>query len=242
MDIVILAGGRCDDELRKASGADTRAEIEINGARLVDTVLNATRPLGEPILVGGPSGITARQVEAGANFCDSLSNGLQQVTTKHFLLVTVDLPCLTTESLIDFIDRCDRSAGLNYPIVPMQDCEAKFPGMRRTTLKLREGEFTGGNVALMEKELMTRALPVMERAYEVRKKPLKLAQTIGLGVLCRVTLGQVWPRTLRLAALERAVGKFLGVPVRGVISRYAELGADLDKAEQYEQFVRLKKI
>ncbi|MCH7904461.1 MAG: NTP transferase domain-containing protein [Armatimonadetes bacterium] len=241
MDIVILAGGRCDDELRKASGADTRAEIEIDGTRLVDTVLSATSPLGEPILVGGPSGITARQVEAGANFCDSLSNGLSQVKTEHFLLVTVDLPCLTTESLNDFVDRCDRSAGLNYPIVPMQDCEARFPGMRRTTLKLREGEFTGGNVALMEKEMMARALPVMERAYEVRKKPLLLAQTIGLGVLGRVMLGQVWPRTLRLAALERAVGKFLGVPVRGVISRYAELGADLDKAEQYEQFARLQK-
>ncbi|MCH7945948.1 MAG: hypothetical protein IIC73_08055, partial [Armatimonadetes bacterium] len=125
-------------------------------------------------------------------------------------------------------------------IVRAEECERRFPGMKRTTLKLREGEFTGGNVALMQTEAMLRALPVMERAYSLRKKPLLLARELGLGVLGRVVLGQMWPQTLPVARLEKAVGRFLGVGVHGVFSGYAELGADLDGAEQYEAFCRLE--
>ena len=240
MDVVILAGGRCDDELRAASGAEFRADIEVCGRTLARTVLEAAGPLGEPILVGGPAGLTKRQTAAGDDFCGSLRNGLEQVATEKFLLITVDLPCLTTQALQDFLDRCDGQAGLNYPIVRADECERRFPGMKRTTLKLREGEFTGGNVALMQTEAMRRALPVMERAYSLRKSPLRLARELGLGVLGRVVLGQIWPQTLPVARLEKAVGRFLGVGVHGVVSGYAELGADLDSAEQYEAFRRLE--
>jgi hypothetical protein len=236
LDVVILAGGRCDDALRAATGAELRADVKVGGRTLAERVLEATRPLGEPILVGGHDGLSDRRVPAGEDFCDSLGNGLKEVTTDSFLLVTVDLPCLTTEGLRDFVSHCDPGAGLNFPIVSKEDCERAFPGMKRTTLKLREGTFTGGNVALMDTALMRRALPVMERAYAMRKKPLKLAQIVGFGVLFRVVLGQVVPSTLPLSCLEKSVGKFLGVTVHGVVSRYAELGADLDKAEQLAAF------
>lgn len=241
MDVVILAGGKCDDELRAATGAEFRAEIEVHGTRLVDTVLEAAKPLGEPILVGGPANLSDRQVPAGADFCDSLRNGLEQVTTERFLLVTVDLPCLTTCALEDFVEQCDPKAGLNYPIVSSAACEESFPGMKRTTLKLREGVFTGGNVAMMDTEMMKRALPIMTKAYAFRKKPLRLAHVVGLGVLGRVLLGQIWPRTLSIKSLEKAMGKFLEVPVHAVPSKFAELGADLDKAEQFLIFQSLKK-
>ena len=94
MDVVILAGGRCDDELRAASGAEFRADIEVCGRTLARTVLDAARPLAEPILVGGPEGLSQRQAAAGDDFCGSLRNGLEQVKTDKFLLVTVDLPCM----------------------------------------------------------------------------------------------------------------------------------------------------
>ena len=239
MDVVVLAGGRCDGELRAATGAEFRADIKLGGRTLAEIVSAAVSPLGEPIFVGGPEGIATRRVPAGEDFCGSLANGLAQVKTDSFLLVTVDLPCLTTDGLQDFIASCDQSAGLNYPIVRIEDCERAFPGMRRTTLKLREGTFTGGNVALMGTEAMRRTLPVMEGAYAMRKRPLKLAQIVGFGVLFRVVFGQVFPSTLSLAFLERGVGRFLGVTVHGVVSPFAELGADLDKAEQFEAFSRL---
>jgi hypothetical protein len=238
VDVVILAGGRTDEALRAATGANYRADIVLAGRTLAERVLEATAPFGEPILVGGPEGRSLRRVEGGADFCESLGNGLARVESERFLLVTVDLPCLTTEGLRDFVSNCDPSAGLNFPIVRIEDCEREFPGMRRTTLKLREGTVTGGNVGLMETAAMRRALPVMRRAYALRKRPLRLAHMVGFGVLARVVLGQAVPASLPLACLERGVGRFLGVKVHAVLSRYAELGADLDKAGDYEGFLR----
>jgi hypothetical protein len=238
VDVVILAGGRCDDALRAATGAELRADIVVAGKTLTERVLAATAPFGEPILVGGPIGATKRRVESGASFCDSLGNGLAQVTTERFLLVTVDLPCLTTEGLQDFVGKCDPDAGLNFPVVRIEDCERAFPGMKRTTLKLREGTVTGGNVGLMVTETMRRVLPVMERAYALRKQPLKLAQMVGFGTLGRVVLGQAVPGCLPIKRLEEGVGRFLGAKVHAVFSPYAELGADLDKASDFEAFER----
>ena len=73
------------------------------------------------------------------------------------------------------------------------------------------------------------------------------ASFVFIRVLAPV-LGPVWVATARLllggaalslAFLERGVGRFLGVTVHGVVSPFAELGADLDKAEQFEAFSRL---
>lgn len=239
MDVVILAGGKCSDELRAVTNVEHRADIVLAGRPIAQIVLEATRPFGEAIIVGGPKGLAKRRVEAGANFCDSLRNGLREVATDKFLLVTVDLPCLTSEGLQDFVAHCDQSAGLNFPVVRKEDCERMFPGMKRTTLKLREGTFTGGNVALMDTAMMRQALPVMERAYAMRKQPLRLAQIVGFGTLFRVVLGQAFPATLPLSCLEGSVGRFLGVSVHAVVSRFPELGADLDKPGDYEAFSSL---
>ncbi|HXH59768.1 MAG TPA: NTP transferase domain-containing protein [Fimbriimonadaceae bacterium] len=240
MDIVVLAGGKCNPELRDATGAEFRADVPIGGKTLAQIVIGAVRPLGTPVLVGGPSIEGVRRVQGGDNFCDSLSNGLNQVQSESFLLVTVDLPSLTTTALQDFIDNSDPKAGLNYAVVEKAACEKAFPGMKRTTLKLREGEFTGGNVALMDTAMMRRAMPVMQRAYDQRKKPLNLAMIVGFGILARVVVGQAVPALLPLAALERGVGRFLGVPVHAVPSKFAEIAADLDSADQYKAFMALQ--
>ncbi len=241
MDVIVLAGGRCSEELRAASGVDHRAEITVGGKRLVDTVLYAAGGVGCPILVGGPQMASVDQVPAGENFCQSLANGLAATNSDTVLIVTVDLPCLTTDSLNRFLTQCDQNAGFNFPIISKATCEKAFPGMRRTTLKLREGEFTGGNVALVSRKTMLSALPTIERAYQLRKKPLALAGLIGYGTLLKVALGQLAPHLLPLASLESAVGAFLGTTVRAIQSEDAELGADLDRAEHLAAFESLMK-
>ena len=73
----------------------------------------------------------------------------------------------------------------------------------------------------------------------MRKQPLRLAQIVGFGTLFRVVLGQAFPATLPLSCLEGSVGRFLGVSVHAVVSRFPELGADLDKPGDYEAFSSL---
>ncbi|MBX7131781.1 MAG: NTP transferase domain-containing protein [Fimbriimonadaceae bacterium] len=233
MDVVILAGGRCAPDLAEAAGTEHRAMLPVGGRPMVEIVLAAVAHLGDPVVVGGPEGLAKRQVEGGRSFIESLGRGLGEVQTENFLLVTADLPFLTREGVDDFIARSDPSLLLNYPIVDVKVAEAAYPGMKRTAIKLREGRFTGGNVALMKTAAMRKALPIMEQAYAVRKKPFKLASMIGVRTLFRVVAGQVLPRTLTISVLEKAIAKFLGGPVRAVVTPFPEIGADIDTLEQW---------
>lgn len=232
MDVVILAGGKCEPDLAALAGAEFRADVPFQGQTCLEIVLAAASEFGEPLVVGGRPGLHPRQTPGGAHFVESVRLGLERVRTDTFLLVTVDLPCLKSASIARFIENSEPSVGLNYPIVPVEVCEREFPGLKRTALTLREGRFTGGNVALLNRDLMRRALPVLEAAYAARKSPIRLAKMAGPGVLWQVALGKLLPATLRLRKLEHAVGRFLGVDVRAVVSQDADIATDVDSAAQ----------
>jgi len=200
---------------------------------MVEIVFEATRHVGSAIVVGGPATLGERHVEAGENFIESLAAGLAEVLSDRFLLVTADLPFLTSEAVDDFIARCSPGTMLTYPIVDADVAAEKYPGMKRTVVALREGAFTGGNLAVIDSALMRRSLPIMRRAYAYRKSPLKLAAMVGFGTLARLALARVFPKSLRISSLERAVSRFLDGPVVAIPTRYPEIGADIDNLEQY---------
>ncbi len=233
MDVVILAGGRCPIELEALSGVSQRAMLPVQGRPIVEKVIESTKFLGEPILVGGPKGLSNRQLNSGGHFIESLKISLQAVKTETFLLCTSDLPFITQTIIEDYLDRCNSEALFHYPIVKVEKTDSPLGQLQRTTLKLREGRFTGGNIALVNKQMMVQALPVIEHAYLARKQPLKLAQMVGVGTLLRVLAGQAIPYLLSVSSLEQAVSRFLGAPIKAVISPYLELGADVDTAEHF---------
>jgi len=244
MDVLILAGGNTSPELREATGIESRAQLPFRGRAMVDWVLDAVKHLGPVVFVGEPLGWEGegeiRVVPAGKSFVESLGNGLKAVQSESFLLVTADLPFLTREAVDDFITRCDPTQLFNYPIIRMTDANAKFPQFKRTAMKLKEDEFTGGNILLVKTDLMKQILPRLDEAYANRKSPLKLGRMVGLGTLGRMLLGKLFPATLPIQALEKAVGGILGGPVKGIITPYAEIGTDIDSPEQYLELKNLK--
>lgn len=227
--------------MRSRFGIDFRSELPFGGRPSVAWALQALAGFGEPIVVGGPAGLSSRQVEGGNHFVDSVRRGLEAVQTEKFLLATADLPFLEAESVEDFVARSPEVADIAYPIIPIAACERAFPGIPRTTLGLREGRFTSGNLGLIRRSAMLSAVTVLERAYDARKSPLKLAQIVGWGTLGRVILGKIAPKTLPIAALEASVGRFLGVSISAVITEHADIAADIDSLEQYDQAVALWK-
>jgi len=240
MDVLLLAGGRCSPELFEHTGIEWRAELPIWGSTIVDRVIRVLQPFGQVYLVGHVHREQVTTIPGGESFIESLRRGMEQIQTEEFLLATADIPLLTAESVQDFLSRCDRRAALNYPIVRAECFSDALSQVHRTTLKLREGRFTGGNIALVQTKLMQAALPTMERAYAARKKPLKLAGIVGWGTLFRVALGQISPRVLSKASLESAVSRFLGAPVHAVISDHQGIGMDIDNFEQYRVISSLK--
>jgi GTP:adenosylcobinamide-phosphate guanylyltransferase len=241
MDFIVLAGGECDESLKAATGCRMRAEIEIDGVPLWKRVVQACEPLGDVVLVGGPEDANLKRVEAGKTYLESLKAGLAECHNEHVVIVTSDLPDLNESSVKEVLDKSNQFSEFSYPIVPVSQCQAKYPDMKRTTLALREGVFTGGNLAKVDREALIRSLPILERAYRDRKKPLRLAKTVGFGTLGRVLVGRIAPRTLPLRVLENAVGGFLKMKVEGVICEDPAIGTDIDSAGQLKAYQASKK-
>lgn len=236
MDIVVLAGGKCSEELRKASGCEYRADLAFRGRRMVGVVSEALDPILEPgdrmIIVG--SHVDGRETySSGTSFLESLKTGLEACSTEQVLVATADIPYITPESVREFVASADPEATLNWAIVPADICAGRFPNMRRTTIRLREGRFTGGNLAMIHRERFQAIYPILEKAYRNRKRPLRLAAQVGFSTLFRVMLGQILPFTLTLQRIEHTIGKFLGTKVKAVICPDAGIGADIDSLDQW---------
>lgn len=242
MDIVILAGGRCDAEMAALTGQSLRAMVPYAERPMLEIVLDAVRGLGRAVVVGGPESDSPDRAPAGQTFTESLANGLALVRAESCLICTADLPLLTREAVTDFVARCSPRALLNYAIVPAHLCEERFPGMKRTTLRLREGRFTGGNLSLCHTESLRRALPRLERAYAARKSPVRLAGLVGMRALLLVGLAALAPGLVSVAALERCVSRIFGGEVRAVPSEYPEIGVDIDSADQYRYLLSLQNL
>ncbi len=236
-DLIILANALCTPEMAEASGLRFRCELPINGKAMLDRVIEAVQPFGDPILVGGPERPGIRQVAGGETFVDSLRIANTLASTPRYLLLFADLPDLKTESVRRFLSDCDPEAGVNYPIVPVELCLKEYPTLPRTTLKLREGHFTGGNLALIDPQACQKAMPIVQRAYAARKNPLALGRIAGLGTLARIAGTKAFPNAISIRGLESSISKFLKMPVKAVIVHAADIGTDIDSWAQYQAIV-----
>jgi molybdopterin-guanine dinucleotide biosynthesis protein A len=240
MDAVILAGSPNTGKLKECSPASNEALIDIGGRYMVDYVVAAlTRmpeidkivivgPVAElRLLYGGEPKI--RLTGSGSTPIESLKLGVAQIDWREgdsrVLVVTSDVPLITPEAIRDFLSSCgDRSADLYYPVVTRQANEQRFPGVKRTYVRLRDGVFTGGNIFLFNAGILERVAPQAEEFVRLRKKPLALCRLIGIPFILKYLLGRF---TIRDAELR--VCRMLQINGKAVISRYAEIGVDVDK-------------
>src|SRR5262249_14191051 len=127
-------------------------------------------------------------------------------------------------AISDFVRRCGAAdAALDYAIVSRAACEARFPRMHRTYVRLADGEFTGGNLFFIQRAIWPAVQRVLAAAYRARKKPWLLARLPGPRILWRL-----FCRTVTIAEAEARISKLLGCRCRAIITPYAEIGADVD--------------
>jgi GTP:adenosylcobinamide-phosphate guanylyltransferase len=240
---LILAGGNikpkhaADWRPLLPDGATNRALVELAGKPMVSYVVDAVKAtpgIGRILIAGDvptPSGCTA--VAGGSSLVETLLNGvaaLEPSETRLFV-VTADVPFLTSEAIADLLKRAPE-ADFVYSIVEASVCEATFPTMRRTTLKVAEGIFTGGNMVLIRPDFLRNNAATVHQAYALRKNIPGLAAMLGPGVILRLIASRVAPNILPLAALEAAVSRALGgATAVAFISPHAGVGADIDRPE-----------
>jgi GTP:adenosylcobinamide-phosphate guanylyltransferase len=208
---------------------------------MVDYVVAALtgHPRIRQVRVVGPQAVVQAGVEyvpPADHLWDNLERGLDRLPEDAPVLVaTADIPLLTTPVVDRFLREApDRE--VVYPVIPRTAAEARFPGVRRTYFRLREGSFTGGNLFLVRPGAIRRARHHAERLFRHRKQPWRLAGDIGLGTLLRFVL-----RRLSLRDAEITAGRLLAIDGSALVSHDAELGVDVDKPSDLELVTRLLK-
>ncbi len=233
-DAVVLAG---DEKVFRLLAGRPMVDYVVAALRDVPEVARIA-VVGDPArlaaLYGGTAVVCVAPGETPlANFAaglDALPGGCPWV-----LACAGDIPFLTPAAVQDFLRRCRaREADLYYPIVRRADAEARFPGVRRTYARLREGWFTGGNMFLVRKEVVPKILGVAADFVAQRKNPLGLARLVGARILWKY----LWGR-LTVADVERRVLNCYGVTGAGIITPFPEIGVDVDKPEDFDLARRL---
>lgn len=163
---------------------------------------------------------------AGDSVSDNIQAGIDYFGDSGWvLLVLADIPLLSAEAVDDYVRRCQGvQADAYYTIVDMRTVKERFPDTQRTTMKLTDGEFTGGNVFLIKKETFSVLRVNGERAFARRKSPVRLLLMLGLGFVFRL-----FTRRLSVRELEAKASALLGVKVVAIETPFASIGVDVDK-------------
>lgn len=230
---VVVAGSPNNGALRACSPVAYEALIPIGGRPMVRYVVDALllTPDVREVLVVGPPELArvlpeARIIPARAGIMENVLAGLDAAKEREPVLVaTGDIPLLTPEAVADFLERCRESpADLYYPVIRRSAVERRYPGIRRTYVRLREGSFTGGNLFLVRPDVARKVADLAERLLFYRKRPWRMGGMIGLALPVKYLLGR-----LSLREAQEKVCRMLGVRGAVIISPYPEIGVDVDR-------------
>jgi|LSQX01.2.fsa_nt_gb molybdopterin-guanine dinucleotide biosynthesis protein A len=236
VDAIILAGSAGPTALTEAEMVDNKAFIRIRERTMLQHVYGALKRaagVGRIAVVGPQDKIKAclegqdvLVVPEGKTIVENVERGFKALQPEgYFLVCSADIPFLTPEAVDELILACKPfTADFYYPIVERSDNDKRFPGVKRTYVRLAEGEFTGGNIILVNPACLKKALPRLERVFALRKSPLKLTSLLGFTFLVKLFF-----RRLTIKELEKRFAELFAVTGKAVISRYPEIGTDVDK-------------
>ncbi|MFM7187527.1 MAG: NTP transferase domain-containing protein [Armatimonadota bacterium] len=237
---ILLAGGRIKTKDRDAwqsllpSDCDNRVLVDIAGKPMYRYVTDALQSAGLELVIAGdvPFDGPHVRVDAGASLVDTLLNGVSALPpdVEMVLVVTADIPFVTASDISAILASAP-NADFVYTVIPMDVCRATFPDAKRTSLRTADGEFTGGNIVLINPEFVRNNEAVIRESFERRKDVLGLGKLLGPDVIVRLLLSRLFPGLLRISILEQAVSRLVGhASVRALIVNDAAIGTDIDSA------------
>jgi GTP:adenosylcobinamide-phosphate guanylyltransferase len=235
--VLILAGGAPDDPFAQEHHVAHPCLIELGGQSIISRMVTAfqnTPGLTEIIVVGLPAVLQAlpeniKKVAAAETFSANLSLGVAACQTGRLIVTPSDVPWITPEVISEFVTKALAcNADLVFPIVAKEIYEKRFPGGRRTYVKLREGSFTFANMTLFSTELLRVQLPIMQGLFAGRKSPLALVRIFGLSFILKFLLHR-----LDLPALEARASRILSARAAALVLDRPEMAFDVDKPADY---------
>lgn len=170
-------------------------------------------------------------IESNAEFADNVLAGLDALgSSRPILATTGDIPALSGEAVDDLVRRTkEAGADFAYAVIAADVIEEQFPGSVRTYLDLRDGKITGGNIIVLGPKSLAKMREYIQVFFEARKNPMQTARVLGMSFMTRFALGR-----LSFADIERKMCKILNANCRAIMTPYASIGADVDKAVDKE--------
>lgn len=241
---IILAGSLNAGKLKEYSSAPHEALIKIGNKYMVEYVVDALKrsELIESIIVSGPKeplknflqeNETLKIVENGPTIVKSLLNGVDVLNYTHsnqVLVVTSDIPLITGEIIDNFLKKCrGLEDDIIYPIVSKSLNQANFSGVKRTYVKFQDGIYTGGNIFLINPDIIRPCAVKAEELVELRKSPLKLVKYIGITYFLKYIFGN-----LSIRDAEERVSQLFNIKGKAIPVSFPEIGVDVDKPSDLE--------
>ena len=248
VDVILPAGGRIAGEFAQDAGAAIKALIRLNGETQLARTIAALRETGRArrILVVGAHRDADLQAAAahadallpeGETGPDNIFRALDYLRSdgrppRSVLIVTTDLPFVTSTALSGFLDRCPPDADLCIPVIARAAYEARFPGSENEFVRLADGQWTIGGAFLVRPDALQKSRTQLGRVFAARKSQMAMARLLGPLFIARFAL-----RRLAVAHIERRCSQILGV--RGVAVRGCapELAFDIDQPNEYRYAV-----
>lgn len=246
--VVLAADRTANDAVASKAGVACKAFAPVGGTPMVIRVLDAlaATDMFQSIILCGPPKVLLPQCPELVKRIDSgqiiwianenspsrsAEKGLAQVDEHtRVLLTTADHALLTPEIVQYFLNAssaadCDVTVGM----IDHELIKAAFPGRKKTVIRLRDGNFCGGNLYTFNqrgRELIS----FWRRAEEQRKRPWRL---IGRVLGWRSVLSYLFGFLTLTQALKNISAK-TGVRVQAIKLPFAEAGIDVDKADDLQ--------
>jgi len=246
MDAVITAGGipEPDELLYPYTQGKPKALLDVCGKPMIQWVLDAisgAKRVENVVLIGltGESGVTCTKpltfIPNRVTMIENILGGIHKVmeinpSATRVLLASSDIPAITPE-MVDWEVETTLQTDVDicYNVARRETIEARYPGSRRTYVRLKDVEVCGGDMNVVRTSVVSRNMDIWKKLIESRKNPIKQASMLGLDTLLLVLL-----HAITLEEAVRRVSSRLQMTGRAIITPYAELAMDVDKPNQLE--------
>ena len=227
--VLILAGQRAGvvDPLCEATGVSHKAEIMVAGEPMLQRVARALDAAGLPVPhISGYAGSAFQEVPSGDGPADSVLLGLEAIDKFPCLLTTCDHALLTVEMVQSFIAGAVKTGtDICVGFATEDVIQTAYPKTKRTYLRFSDQAVSGCNLFYIASAEGLKAIRFWQAVQHLRKKPLKLARKVGIGVGIKYALG----RLSLQGAFDYAAKRIGGIKAAPVLLPYAEAAIDVDK-------------
>ena len=247
--IVLAADRRTPDAVAEEAGTRCKALAPVAGIPMLQRVLQAlwdSTLVERIILCGPPQDVVEGTPElrellgsprivwvacAGSPSASAL-NGFAAIPSERVTLLTTADHALLSPPIVRFFLRRARAGNwdLAVAVAEHRAVLARFPGARRTAIRLRGGPYCGCNLYAFLTPRGRRLAELWHRVEQERKRPWRIvARLLGWRAVVSYALGRL---TLE-QALRQLSGR-LGVRIGAVVLPYPEAAVDVDTpADRY---------